>query len=170
MPKAKSAKRKASTEEETRASIISKDGGISSLMHNQASFEEEGNMALTVDEYVMILFLSTISVDLSIRILLALPVESIFRFKCACKSWQQLLSSVLFAQIHSLCPTLPSEVFAFIYVDDYLVPSSYFSLLISKNSVQKNITSQVQLIEVPSRFRRLQCVAFSHGLVCYRTW
>ncbi|KAL4189829.1 hypothetical protein AMTRI_Chr08g167400 [Amborella trichopoda] len=66
------------------------------------------------DEELMVRFLSAVSESIVFQIPLALPVESICRFRCTCKSWQELFSSLEFARIYYLSPTPPSEPFALI--------------------------------------------------------
>ncbi|KAL4189822.1 hypothetical protein AMTRI_Chr08g167340 [Amborella trichopoda] len=124
----------------------------------------------------IIRFLSSISEDVTLRIISSLPINSIFRFKCVCKSWNQLLSSPHFARIHSLSPAHPSDVSALA-----CVPNGFFLLHIPKSDLSHKASPlpfafvhsggdlrRLHRINLPSG-GTLRLVLESHGMVCFST-
>ncbi|ERN05357.1 F-box protein At5g49610 [Amborella trichopoda] len=116
------------------------------------------------DEELMVQFLSTLPESIVFQILLVLPVESICRFRCTCKSWRELFCSLEFARIHYLSPTPPSEPFALISVS-----FGFLFLCPSKNFSEKYSRECLPLVNLPSRGILTQNSVCSHGMVCYTT-
>ncbi|KAL4189831.1 hypothetical protein AMTRI_Chr08g167420 [Amborella trichopoda] len=110
--------------------------------------------------------------DILLRILSLLPVEIICRFKCVCKSWQQLLSSKDFARIHSLSTTFPSDTIAIVPVpsgfSDAIAPvRTGFSFI--RITPEDSIESP-PLVRPPSGGESLTQLACSNGMLCYTTY